>query len=1608
MRGGKRTLEELANKSDSNDEDYSDSPAPRRSKSSPRKKPGHGHAKKRRRRDSNNDIVSDGLDLSDEDLSFDESEPESDDPNVPRNARGTARRRTTQSRPMYEEPSDEESSVRDEDPDADADGEAEDDIVGSLPKKSTILKLKVPPEALQPTRRTTRRTRGASEDIYALTNSGRHMETVERGTISPEAEGLRRNSRGRRSSKQPVMSEVMETTLEVMESAPQSFAEGDTPAIPDAEDNNGDVDMANDDGIVPESENGDAKVENGDDDDDEDDEGPITRRRSRPNRDQVDDEEEHEPETEEPERRRSGRKKPSSQRKNDESDFEPEEEASNDESIDSHSAKSSPRKQSQARDEEEDSATGRRAGLRKRPSRAQSEVAEELAEELQDLRGGRPRRRMAQEIVYEKPRRSRKDVDYRIIRPDLVLAADDADNDLVTESPSRRGRGGGGGGWQRSLFPTYGPFGGGGPAAILGPPGAPAATGGVETDSSDDEVPQPQHPKGHGLATGGLVPQAHSGDPAQNTSGTPANFGKVKDKQALADADPLGVDMNVNFDSVGGLQGHIDQLKEMVSLPLLYPEIFQRFHITPPRGVLFHGPPGTGKTLLARALANSVSSEGRKVTFYMRKGADALSKWVGEAERQLRLLFEEARKTQPSIIFFDEIDGLAPVRSSKQEQIHASIVSTLLALMDGMDGRGQVIVIGATNRPDSVDPALRRPGRFDREFYFPLPNIEGRRAILDIHTKGWDPALPIHIKDELAKITKGYGGADLRALCTEAALNAVQRQYPQIYKSDKKLIIDPKKIDVIPKDFMLAVKKMVPSSERTTSSGATALPQKVEPLLRQALADIEASLAEILPQRKRLTALQEAQYEEPADGNGFRREQIMQDFDRSRIFKPRLLLRGSRGMGQKYLAAALLHHFEGLHVQAFDLQTLLSDSTRSPEATVIQLFSEVKRNKPSVIYIPNLHSWSETVGHTVISTFLDSLDSIPPTDQVLLLAVLESGERETDPALLKELFGLSKMNTFDIEAPGNKARHEFFDKLIEYVQTAPADFPDPEKRKMRQLEELEVAPPPPPTPESQMTKEQVKAQKKKDRQTLNLLKIRIQPIMDQIKKYKRFRAGVIDEAQIRYLWEEADPNIVTSDVPVEDPYTYRPFEKDYDKHGVPGLRETVSGKFFYNMEIVTIEKRLSNGYYKRPSDFLADIKRIAKDARQLGDQERLLRATELLSNVEVDISTIESAEPALLAECENVYLRETAREKEAIERAKLAAEEAEKTASRPVTANGLLGNVESRAFSAHDSRPVTPTKLSNVSFVNGDHNGGGSDLNDSGSHVQSNGSHGDGDGDVFMTNSEDHSGDHSGSKDTQHSSFGPSAQPKPAYSHTAPSQQLRRESGLSSFSQKGPMTPMAPGSQPADYTNEASTTQTTSDKKSSEQLSNQQNQTESPQVSRHEYPDLTPYPDRVSQEEHLPDTQQGGSSQPSPLPRDSQALTQPDEHSGLNGSHSQSQPKPQPPLFDSSKPTANASANLQLLLNSEPTPELVIDHEYVMHLHTELTQQTSGCSVAQLEQVNARLMDYIWRMRGEWNRTNVAKGITETFNATLEDMQSMQEVGPISHNTKQQMANQNY
>jgi hypothetical protein len=453
---------------------------------------------------------------------------------------------------------------------------------------------------------------------------------------------------------------------------------------------------------------------------------------------------------------------------------------------------------------------------------------EQELEELRDSDSPPPRR---------KHLRARKEVNYQILPPPV----NDEPMETVAITPTNRRAGGrGNNGMIRRLFPTTGPFGGNDVISIFGTPAGQGMGGpleplaNVDSDSSDEEA-------GAKFKSGPIG---------------------VRKKPGLADTDPLGVDMNIDFSAVGGLDNYINQLKEMVTLPLRYPEVYQRFGVTPPRGVLFHGPPGTGKTLMARALAASASTEGKKITFFMRKGADCLSKWVGEAERQLRILFEEAKNQQPSIIFFDEIDGLAPVRSSKQEQIHASIVSTLLALMDGMDNRGQVIVIGATNRPDSVDSALRRPGRFDREFYFPLPDLEARKKIISIHTKKWNPPVEPSFISHIAQLTKGYGGADLRALCTEAALNAIQRRYPQIYTSNKKLLIDPSSISVAPIDFLKSYEKIIPSSARSTSSGAVPLPPKVEPLLGKSFEKISKKLDHILPRQKKLTALEEAMLED--------------------------------------------------------------------------------------------------------------------------------------------------------------------------------------------------------------------------------------------------------------------------------------------------------------------------------------------------------------------------------------------------------------------------------------------------------------------------------------------------------------------------------------------------------------------------------------------------------------------------------------------------------------------------------------------------------------------------------------------------------------------------
>lgn len=838
---------------------------------------------------------------------------------------------------------------------------------------SAARKVSAEPTSAGIPRRSTRAHTEEGDELIALSDSGNHI--IREGR-SPEPIGGRRATRGGKAPatiKEEIHEsssydqEVGDTTMatEIAGTDDQDEQDESRVATQERDDANVDASMADELGagdgaaqsvVVP-------VIAEGDDDEDDEDDMPVTRAgRTRGSRAGLPTTQETdvliaEP-SEAPARHgRLTRGSNSKQRKqgagkSSDNEFEPPNEASDDELS---ASDRSPNKKDI--DDEYGSSPIRRgrrgvkskSSSRRRGSPGSDEALDEdeLAEELQELKPDKNRRRRpAREdsgIEYVRSEgRARKKVDYSIKPMDQIYAADEDDDDAPTAStPNRRAKGGRNGArdvYERVMHTTFGPFGGGGglQPAIGGPWGT-GAIGGVDSDSSDDETML--RPSGMGGNVGmtptsaampPLLPgmgQVNNPDAIAAMQGTPANLGKIKSAKSLADADPLGVDQNVDFSKIGGLEGHIDQLKEMVQMPLLYPELFLKFHVTPPRGVLFHGPPGTGKTLLARALAAQVGSGGRKITFYMRKGADALSKWVGEAERQLRLLFEEARKTQPSIIFFDEIDGLAPVRSSKQEQIHASIVSTLLALMDGMDGRGQVIVIGATNRPDNIDPALRRPGRFDREFYFPLPDIDARKAILNIHTRDW--GIDDAFKTSLAHITKGYGGADLRALCTEAALNAIQRTYPQIYSSNDKLKVDESKIKVTAKDFMLSVKKMIPSSERSTSSGAAPLPKVVEPLLREQLKIIEKILDGLIPIKKKTTALQEAMYEQyEDDDHGFGRETLQQEFEKSRVFRPRLLIGGEPGMGQSYLGGAILNHFEGLHVQSFDLPTIYSDSAR--------------------------------------------------------------------------------------------------------------------------------------------------------------------------------------------------------------------------------------------------------------------------------------------------------------------------------------------------------------------------------------------------------------------------------------------------------------------------------------------------------------------------------------------------------------------------------------------------------------------------------------------------------------------------------------------------------
>ncbi|XP_061667938.1 ATPase family AAA domain-containing protein 2B isoform X2 [Syngnathoides biaculeatus] len=662
---------------------------------------------------------------------------------------------------------------------------------------------------------------------------------------------------------------------------------------------------------------------------------------------------------------------------------------------------------------------------------------------------------------------------------------------------------------------------------------------------------------------------------------------RTKAGASLADVDPMSLDTSVRFDQVGGLANHIQSLKEMVVFPLLYPEVFERFKIQPPRGCLFYGPPGTGKTLVARALANECSQGERKVSFFMRKGADCLSKWVGESERQLRLLFDQAYMMRPSIIFFDEIDGLAPVRSSRQDQIHSSIVSTLLALMDGLDSRGEIVVIGATNRLDSIDPALRRPGRFDREFLFNLPDKRARKHILQIHTRDWNPKLSEPFVDELAEKCVGYCGADVKALCTEAALVALRRRYPQIYGSSVKLKLDVASIVLGPADFCQAMRAIVPASQRALAPPGRALSPILRPLLGGVFSLVLNALLRVFPHAQcperdmhggDNQLLEEAMYSDeenedratsiyetqpalcpisppPSSDPAMHRPFIHCSFSphqQPTAYRPRLLLTGSSGSGQSsHLAPALLHHLDKLPVHRLDLPTLYSTSAKTPEESCAQVFREACRSVPSVVFVPHISEFWETVSDTLKSTFLTLLLDVPSFCPVLILATAETSYPRLSEEV-RSMFQKAYGEVVTLHPPSEEERRSFFSDLL-LVQAARAP---PRLRSAERCEEvLPVAEAPGPRV---LSAEEQRRLAEQEENTLRELRLFLRDVTKRLATDKRF-------------------NIFSKPVDIEEVSDY------LEVIGQP-------------MDLSTIMTKIDKHQYLTAKDFLVDIDLICSNA----------------------------------------------------------------------------------------------------------------------------------------------------------------------------------------------------------------------------------------------------------------------------------------------------------------------------------------------------------------------------------------------------------------------------
>jgi len=435
----------------------------------------------------------------------------------------------------------------------------------------------------------------------------------------------------------------------------------------------------------------------------------------------------------------------------------------------------------------------------------------------------------------------------------------------------------------------------------------------------------------------------------------------------------------VTYEDIGGLHEEIRRTREMIELPLRHPELFQRLGIEPPKGVLLYGPPGCGKTLLAKAVANE-----SEANFFSINGPEIMSKFYGESEKRLREIFEKAQKNAPSIIFIDELDAIAPKREEVTGEVERRVVAQLLSLMDGLEARGNIIVIGATNRVNAIDPALRRPGRFDREIELGVPDKQGRLEILQIHTRGMPLAQDINLQ-EFSNITHGYTGADISALCREAAMKALRRYLPEINLAEQQQIPPDllEKMEVIAEDFSLAFREITPTAMRevyieipsvywTDVGGLDAVKQNL-------IESVEWPIK--YPNRFKQVGI------EPPKG---------------------VLLYGAPGCGKTLLAKAVATEGE-MNFISIKGPEIFSKWVGESEKAIREIFRKGRMAAPSVIFIDEVDSiiprrgagYSDSgVTSRVISQLLTEMDGLESLQNVMVIAATNRPDI-LDPAMLR-------------------------------------------------------------------------------------------------------------------------------------------------------------------------------------------------------------------------------------------------------------------------------------------------------------------------------------------------------------------------------------------------------------------------------------------------------------------------------------------------------------------------------------------------------------------------------------------------------------------------------